>query len=151
MVKVIKVTPGHTVSFDDAKAQIEQEVKTENAADKANDLAQKYEDAHEKGSTLVEAAKKVGGTAMAVGPVSAENADADGKPAGLTPRLLKEAFALPQGGETDIVQESKGEYFAVRVDKIIPPAPAHPGQGAPTLGPGLSAARNEQAPGRQAQ
>ena len=40
---------------------------------------------------------------------------------GLTQRMLKEAFALPQGGETDAVQEAKGEYFALRVEKVIPP------------------------------
>jgi peptidyl-prolyl cis-trans isomerase D len=122
VVKVLKVTPGHVVTFDDAKAGIEQEVKTEAAADKATDLAQKYEDAHEKGSTLAEAAKKIGATPVAVGPVTAMGSDSAGKAAGLSPRLLKEAFALPQGGETEAVQETKGEYIAVRVDKIIPPA-----------------------------
>ena len=54
VVKVTKVNPGHTVSFEEARPQIEQEVKTEAAADKATDLAQKYEDAHEKGSPRVE-------------------------------------------------------------------------------------------------
>jgi peptidyl-prolyl cis-trans isomerase D len=122
VVKVLSITPGHTVTFEDAKPQIEQEVKTAAAADKANDLAQKYEDAHEKGATLAEAAKKVGAEAEVVGPVSAQGVDADGKPVGLTPRMLKEAFALPQGGETEAVQETKGEYFALRVDKILPPA-----------------------------
>jgi peptidyl-prolyl cis-trans isomerase D len=122
VVKVLKVTPGHTVSFEDAKAQIEQEVKAAAAADKANDQAQKFEEAHEKGSTLAEAAKVAGATPVQVGPVSSQGNDADGKPSGLSPRLLKEAFALPQGGETDAVQDTKGEYFAVRVDKIIPPA-----------------------------
>jgi peptidyl-prolyl cis-trans isomerase D len=123
VIKVTKVTPGHTVSFEDAKAQIEQEVKATAAADKANDLAQKFEEAHEKGSTLVEAAKAAGQTPIQMGPVNAQGGDPEGKPAaGLTPRILKEAFALPQGGETDAVQDTKGEYFAVRVDKIIPPA-----------------------------
>jgi len=122
VVKVSKITPGHTVTFDDAKPQLEQEVKTDAAADKANSMAQVFEDAHEKGATLIEAAKKAGVTPIQVGPVSSQGVDADGKPAALSPRLLKEAFALTQGGETDAIQDSKGEYFAVRVDKIIPPA-----------------------------
>jgi peptidyl-prolyl cis-trans isomerase D len=122
VVKVSKITPGHTVTFEDAKPQLEQEVKTDAAADKANSQAQAFEDAHEKGSTLVEAAKKAGGTPIQVGPVSSQGVDADGKPEPLSPRLLKEAFALPKGGETDAIQDSKGEYFAVRVDNIIPPA-----------------------------
>ena len=123
VVKVLKVTPGHTVTFEEVEPQIAQEVKTEAAANKATDLAQKYQDAHEKGSTLAEAAKKVGAEAVTLGPVSSQGMDADGMPlASVTPRMVKEAFALPQGGETDAVQDSKGEYFALRVDKIIPPA-----------------------------
>jgi peptidyl-prolyl cis-trans isomerase D len=122
VVKVSQITPGHTVTFEEAEPQIEQEVKTDSAADKANRMAQAFEDAHEKGSTLVEAAKKAGATPVQIGPVTAQGVDADGKPAVLSPRLLKEAFALPQGGETDAIQESKGDYFAVRVDKVIPPA-----------------------------
>ena len=123
MVKVTKVTPGKTVSFEEAKPQLEQEVKTETAANKAYDLVQKYEDAHGKGSTMVEASKAAGVTPVTMAPVDASGQDGDGKPmGGLSPKLLKEAFALPQGGETDATQDGKGEYFAVRVEKIIPPA-----------------------------
>ena len=43
--------------------------------------------------------------------------------AGLSPKLLREAFALaPVGGESDMEDEGNGEYYAVRVDKITPPA-----------------------------
>ena len=122
VVKVTKINPGHVVTFEEAKPQLEQEVKTEAAANKAADQAQKYEEAHEKGSTLAEASQKIGATPVTLAPVTSQGMDADGMPAGLSPRLLKEAFDLPQGGETDAVQEAKGEYFAVRVDKIIPPA-----------------------------
>jgi peptidyl-prolyl cis-trans isomerase D len=122
VVKVLKVTPGHAVSFEEARPGIEAEVKTEAAADKIYAIVQKYQDAHEKGSTLAEAAHVAGVTAVSMGPVTATGADDSGKPMNLSPRLLKEAFALSQGGETDAIQESKGEYFAVRVDKVIPPS-----------------------------
>ena len=122
VVKVAAVTPAKTVSFDDAKAGIENEVKAEAAANKAYDLVQKYENAHDKGSTLAEASKAAGVTPQTFEPVLAGGQNADGKPVdGVTPRMLKEAFALPQGGETDAIQDSKGEYFALRVDKVIPP------------------------------
>lgn len=123
VVKITKVTPGKTVTFEEVRPQIEQEVKTEAAADKAYDQVQKYEDAHGKGATLVEAAKAAGATAVTMAPVTAGGQDADAKPMGdLSQRLLKEAFSLPQGGDTDAIQDGKGEYFAVRVEKIIPPA-----------------------------
>ena len=123
VVKVLKVTPGKTVTFEDAKPALEKEVATEAAATKAYDLVQKYETAHEKGSTIAEAARAAGVTPVQMGPMTASGQDAEAKPvAGVSPRLLKEAFALSQGGETDAVQDTKGEYFAVRVDKVIPPA-----------------------------
>jgi peptidyl-prolyl cis-trans isomerase D len=123
VVKVVKVTPGKTVTLEDAKPALEKEVIAEAAATKAYDLVQKYETAHEKGSTIVEAAKAAGVTPVQLTPVTSGGMDVDGKPVdGVSERLLKEAFALSQGGETDAVQDTKGEYFAVRVDKVIPPA-----------------------------
>ena len=122
VIKVTGVTPAKVVTFDDAKASIEAEVKTEAAATKAYDLVQKYEAAHDKGSNLAESAKAAAVTPQSFPPVLATGMDPDGMPvAGLTQRMLKEAFALPQGGETDAVQDSKGEYFALRVEKVIPP------------------------------
>lgn len=122
VIKVISVTPAKSVSFEEAKAGIEKEVKTEAAATKAYDLVQKYQAAHEKGSTLAEAAKAAGVTPQTFAPATAGGGDADGqRVAGLTPRMLKEAFGLPQGGETDAVQDGKGEYFALRVERVIPP------------------------------
>ena len=122
VIKVMAITPAKVVSFDEAKPTIEKEVKTEAAATKAYDLVQKYQAAHEKGSTLAEAAKAAGVAPQTFTPSTANGGDADGKMVdGLTPRMLKEAFALTQGGETDAVQDSKGEYFALRVEKVIPP------------------------------
>jgi peptidyl-prolyl cis-trans isomerase D len=122
VVEVTSVTPAKVVTFEDAKATIENEVKGEAAATKAYDLVQKYETAHDKGSTLPEAAKAAGVTPQTFAPATSGGTDEDAKPVdGLTPRILKEAFALSQGGETDVIQDSKGEYFAVRVEKVIPP------------------------------
>jgi peptidyl-prolyl cis-trans isomerase D len=124
VVKVMSVTPGKEYTFDEARPEIENEIKSEAAATKAYDLVQKYEMAHDKGSTLPESAKAAGVMTQTFAPATAQGTDEDGKPVdGLNPKILKEAFALTQGGETDVVQDkdAKGEYFAVRVDKVIPP------------------------------
>ena len=123
VVKVTSVTPAKVVTLDEAKGAIETEVKTEASATKAYELVQKYEATHDKGSNLPESAKAAAVTPQSFAPVTAQGTDEDGKPVdGLTPRILKEAFALSQGGETDVIQDSKGEYFAVRVEKVLPPA-----------------------------
>jgi len=122
VIKVTGVTPAKTVTFEEAKPAIETEVQTEAAATKAYDLVQKYEAAHDKGSNLAESAKAAGATPQTFEPAKADGTNADGMPvAGLTPKMLKEAFTLPQGGETDAEQDGKGEYFALRVEKVIPP------------------------------
>ena len=36
--------------------------------------------------------------------------------------MLKDAFSLPQGGETDITDLGGGEYYALRVEKVLPSA-----------------------------
>jgi peptidyl-prolyl cis-trans isomerase D len=36
--------------------------------------------------------------------------------------MLSDAFSLPQGGETDITSLGKGEYYALRVEKVTPSA-----------------------------
>lgn len=123
VVKVLKVTPGHEVTLDEAKPKIEEEIKAENAANKAYDLSQKYEDAHDKGAGIVDAAKAAGVASVTLGPVTSQGQDADGKPLGLSPKLLATGFGLSQGAESDVIQEDKGEYFVLRADKVIPPQP----------------------------
>lgn len=123
VVKVLKVTPGHEVTLEEARPKIEEEIKAEAAANKAYELSQKYEDAHDKGANILDAAKAAGVPAVSLGPVTAQGQDAQGKPLGLTPKLLSEGFMLAQGMESDVVQEDKGEYFVLRADKVIPPQP----------------------------
>lgn len=42
--------------------------------------------------------------------------------AGLTPDIVKTAFDLSQGGESELVELGKGDYYAVRVERIVPAA-----------------------------
>jgi len=123
VVKVLKVTPGHAVTLDEARPKIEEEIKAENAANKAYDLSQKFEDAHDKGAGIIDAAKAAGVASEPVGPVTAQGQGPDGKPLGLSPKLLTTGFGLTQGAESDMIQEDKGEYFVVRADKVIAPQP----------------------------
>jgi peptidyl-prolyl cis-trans isomerase D len=109
------------VSYDEARPQIEQEVKAEAAANQAYAMTQKYEDAHDKGASVADAAKAAGVMATQVGPVDANGNDAAGKPGGLTPKMVKDGFALTQGADTDVQQEGKGEYYVLHADKVIPP------------------------------
>jgi peptidyl-prolyl cis-trans isomerase D len=123
VVKVVSVTPGKSVSFEEARPAIEAELRKDAAADKVNVETNAYDDAHQKGANLAEAAQKAGVQPATLGPVSRDGRDPQGQPVqGLSQKLIDTAFGLPAGGESEITDAGNGEYFAVRVDKIVPPA-----------------------------
>lgn len=123
VVKLQAVTPGHVVTFEEARPGLEAEVRKNAASEKVYQLTQAYDDAHEKGASLPEAAQKAGIPTTTLGPVAKNGLGPDGKPVpGLTQKLVDAAFALPAGGESELEDNGAGGYFAVRVDKVIPPA-----------------------------
>jgi peptidyl-prolyl cis-trans isomerase D len=123
VIKVTSATPGKAVSFEEARPAIEAELRKDAAGDKVYALTQAYDDAHQKGANLAEAAQKAGVTPITLGPVSRDGRDQQGQPLqGLPQKLTDAAFGLPAGGESEVTDAGNGEYFAVRVDKIIPPA-----------------------------
>lgn len=123
VVKLLNVTPGRSVTLEEIRPQLEAELRKDAAAEKVYALSQAYDDAHAAGASLTEAAKKAGVPAMTIGPVSAQGQGPQGQPVpGVTPTLIKAAFDLPAGGESEIQEAGDGEYFAVRVEKILPAA-----------------------------
>ncbi|HEY3796987.1 MAG TPA: peptidylprolyl isomerase [Caulobacteraceae bacterium] len=144
ILEVTKITPGQAADLNAAKAQITTDLQQSAAADKAIEQSQNYDDAREGGASVAAAAAKVGLQAVTVGPVSSDGKDLTGGPPNpiLSQKLLKTAFALPQGGDSDVTLDAgcdqppaqpgaapppqtpcKGEYFDVQVVKVIPPAP----------------------------
>lgn len=122
-VKVLKVTPGHQATLEELRPQLEAELRKDAAAEKIYALSQAYEDAHQKGASLAEAAQKAGVAAVTIGPVTKDGRDdRGGAVSGLTRKVLDTAFALPAGGESDVTAEEEGRYFAVRVERVTPPA-----------------------------
>lgn len=123
VIKVTKVTPGVTATLDSVRPQIEAEVRAQAAQTKAYDQTQTYQDARDAGADLVAAASKAGAMVVTTAPITAQGADQMGQPVpGLTPDMVKTAFSLPQGGESDLVEAGKGEYYAVKVEKVVPAA-----------------------------
>ncbi len=123
VVKLEDVKAAHAPTLDEMRAQLEPQVRADAAGQKVYAQVQKYEDVHGGGANMLAAAKAADVTPQAVGPVSAQDADMSGaRVQGLSAKLLAEAFKLPAGGESDLVSEGSGEYFAVHVDRILPPA-----------------------------
>ncbi len=121
VVKVVSVSPGRTVSIEEARPMLEAEVRKDMATEKAYTQSQAYDDAKQGGADMAAAAAKAGAPTTTLGPVTAQGAMLNGQPvAGVTPRMLEQAFQLPSGGESELIEGDNGEYFAVRVERITP-------------------------------
>lgn len=122
-IKVANVTPGAPATLASATPQIEADLRQKQAADLAYQQSEKFDEARQSGTSLADAARKSGVTAITLGPVSAKGAGPDSKPNPLlNDKILKAAFAAPAGQEGDLEDAGSGEYFAVKVEKVIPPA-----------------------------
>lgn len=123
VVKVLAITPGKVVTLEEARPMLEAELRKDAAAEKVYAQSQAYDDAHQAGSSLTEAAQKAGVPAVTIGPLSQQGVDLQGRPVpGLTQKLVETAFGLPAGGESEVTEQGNGEYFAVRVEKVLPAA-----------------------------
>jgi peptidyl-prolyl cis-trans isomerase D len=124
VVKVSRITPPHQATLEEVRSQIEPDVKLEAAQEKVYDQVQKYDDAHAAGAPLVQAAKTAGVQIYPLGPMTSEGRlMADGQPVtGLNKQMLDKVFAMTEGEETDVIDLGKGEYYAMRLDKVTPSA-----------------------------
>jgi len=122
-LKVVKVTPAKVATLESASAAIRQELVTKAARDKAYALSQAFDDARQGGASVADAARKAGVATLDVGPITDKGASPDGAPNPLiTEKIAKAAFAMKAGEESDVQDDGPGEYFALKVDKVIAPA-----------------------------
>jgi peptidyl-prolyl cis-trans isomerase D len=111
------------VPFEQAKPDLEKQLKHDAAQKKVYDQVEAYEKAHEGGANMAESAKAVGASVAASGEIAQNGATPKGQPpAGVSPKMLTKAFGMAQGEESDTEDEGNGEYYVVRVDKITPSA-----------------------------
>lgn len=123
VVAVIKVTPGQTASLEDHRAEIVAKLRTDLAGQKITTMTETYDDAISAGASPAEAAAKAGAQVVMIPPVSADGRGQNGQPIpGLSPAILKAAFELPQGEAGEIQEASEGEYYALRVERVVAPA-----------------------------
>lgn len=124
VVRVLAITPGKTPDLASMRTKLEAEARQNAAEQKATEAADKFQEFHDAGATLADAAAKAGGKVFVTPPVTASGAPPrGGKPAeGLSEKLMQTAFRLSGGAESEIESDTRGEYYVVKVEKIIPPA-----------------------------
>ncbi|MBV8681704.1 MAG: peptidyl-prolyl cis-trans isomerase [Caulobacteraceae bacterium] len=122
-LKVTKITPAKAATLESARPKIEADLRQKAAQDKAYALSEAFDTARQGGATIPAAAQKAGVAVQTVGPFTGTGVGSDGKPIPLiSDKIAKAAFSTSAGQDTDIEDAGPGEYFALHVDKVLPPA-----------------------------
>ncbi len=125
LVKVVKVVPGHQVSFEEAKKDLATYQKLEKARDLIADYYDRIEEARASGQGLAEAAASLGLKLTVTPPVAQNGTGADGKPVAVPggEAVLREAFRSEPGMDNDVVELGNDGYAWFEVEKIVPAGP----------------------------
>lgn len=119
------IQPARTVPFEEARAEIEVQLKQSKAADALYDAANKFEDALADNVPIDKAAQEFGFTVTAVPAVAQDGTTQSGQPLPPLPgqaQILQAAFQAQQGDVSPMGTVDDKTSFIVRVDSIVPPA-----------------------------
>ncbi|HEY1427864.1 MAG TPA: peptidylprolyl isomerase [Caulobacteraceae bacterium] len=123
VIKVTKVTAAQPANLDTVRPQIEAQLRQKAATEKAVDLSNKFDELMRGGASLAAAAAKVGATPVSIGPVGSDGKDLQGQVNPLlNQKVLSTAFQLSPGADSGVDDSGQGEYFAVHLDQVLPPA-----------------------------
>jgi peptidyl-prolyl cis-trans isomerase D len=123
ILRVVKIEPPVTQTFDEAKPKLEADLARQEAVDRIYKVANQVDDALAGGATLDDAAGKFGLKKTAIEAVDVAGHDPQDKPVSLpvsASDVLKLAFATNEGQTSRVTETQDGAIFALHTDKIIP-------------------------------
>jgi peptidyl-prolyl cis-trans isomerase D len=123
LVKVGKIAPGNQPSYDSVAAKLKHDIAVDRARASVNDLHNKMEDERGGGASVVEAAKKLGLTAVTIEAVDRSGRTPDGKQiTGIPPGvdLIAQAFASDVGVDNEALQFGNNGFVWFDVLGITP-------------------------------
>jgi peptidyl-prolyl cis-trans isomerase D len=126
ILRVVKIEPPKTLSFDEAKKQLTEALTQEQEADRLDHLANAVDDALAGGGTLTDIAAKYQLKTTAITASDVGGRDPDGKPISLPipmKDVLKVAFDTGENETSRVNALEEGAIFVVHVDKVVPSRP----------------------------
>jgi peptidyl-prolyl cis-trans isomerase D len=123
ILRVVKIEPPVTQTFEQAKPKLEAELIQQEAVDRIYKVANKVDDALAGGATIADAAAKFGMTTTTIAAADIEGHGPDGKTVELpvSPNeVLKLAFATNEGQTSRVTEAPDGAIFVLRTDKVTP-------------------------------
>jgi peptidyl-prolyl cis-trans isomerase D len=123
LVQVGKIEPGTQKTLEEVAPQIKREIAETRARTEIGNLRDKFEDERAAGSTLAEAAKKLGLNSRTIDAVDRSGRGPDGKPIAdlpTAPDVIAAAFSSDVGVDNDPLQLPTGGYLWYDVSGITP-------------------------------
>lgn len=127
VIKMGPITPGSVTPFAAVRDQLLTEARHRSAVEKINQLSNSFDDERKSGADALSIAKKLG---LPVQPFPIMTVEGkaqlpDGRMADLgqnpaMAKVIKTAFNLPSGGESEVEELGNGEYYAVHIDQVKP-------------------------------
>jgi peptidyl-prolyl cis-trans isomerase D len=123
VVRINNIEAGKVTPFDEVKARLENELKAQLAPDLLIKLVTDFERSLSKTQSMAASAQEFNLKVRTVEGVDARGQDMAGKQIVMGPvagELVQAAFATREGGESQLLETQKGEYFVVRTDRVTP-------------------------------
>jgi peptidyl-prolyl cis-trans isomerase D len=122
LVKIGKIVPGVEANYDSVAPNLKKEIAIERARASVAELRDKMEDERGGGASVIEAARKLGLSAVTIDAVDRSGRLANGQPVGNIPTgldVVSQAFASDVGVDNDPIQ-FKGGFVWYDVLAITP-------------------------------
>jgi peptidyl-prolyl cis-trans isomerase D len=123
LVKVGKIEPGNQPTYDSVAEKLKHDIAVDRARTEVNDLHNKMEDERGGGASVIEAAKKLGLTAVTIDAVDRSGRAPDGKPVTGLPsgvELIAQAFASDVGVDNETLQIGNNGFVWFDVLGVTP-------------------------------
>jgi peptidyl-prolyl cis-trans isomerase D len=125
ILRVVKIEPAVTQTFEQAKPKLEAELTHDEAVDRIYKVANRVDDALAGGMSIEDAAGKFELKKTEIAAADVSGHDPESKPVALplpANGVLKLAFATDEGQTSRVTESPDGAIFMVRVSKVMPPA-----------------------------
>jgi peptidyl-prolyl cis-trans isomerase D len=124
ILRVVKIEPAVTQTFDQAKPKLEAQLTHEEAVDRIYKVANRVDDALAGGMTIEDAAAKFELKKTEIAAADVGGRDPEGKAVSLplpAAEVMKLVFATDEGQTSRVNESPDGAIFMVQVSKVTPP------------------------------
>ena len=122
VARLTDVTPGEAATLESVREQVIQELRQEAARAAVFERVEAYDKARQEGKSLEAAVAEVGARTLEIPLVTREGRSLEQPGFTAPPQLLDAMWSLGANAVSEVVEAGGGQYFVVRVDRIVPPA-----------------------------